>query len=226
MTKLGKVLVVFVTVMSLAFAAFIGVTAVGGPNWPAMADELSDYTFKKTGGEVPVWEVTYRVTGEGLGSSKSLPEAILDAQRHQKRIHAEKLQRLDASIEGLQQTIEFETNAAEIDKAGIEARFNALREQLDQVETEIANLTVEGTEQAQLAERIRNEVEARRTDVARLASELAQVRVDHFQVQEQITQLEQRLIRLNGQIDRADRRKSQLESEAGTENAYNPAPNT
>ena len=226
MTKLGKVLVVFVTVMSLAFAAFIGVTAVGGPNWSAMADELSDYTFKKTGGEVPVWEVTYRVTGEGLGSSKSLPEAILDAQRHQKRIHAEKLQRLDASIEGLQQTIEFETNAAEIDKAGIEARFNALREQLDQVETEIANLTVEGTEQAQLAERIRNEVEARRTDVARLASELAQVRVDHFQVQEQITQLEQRLIRLNGQIDRADRRKTQLESEAGTENAYNPAPNT
>ncbi|MDQ3330886.1 MAG: hypothetical protein M3552_09560, partial [Planctomycetota bacterium] len=118
------------------------------------------------------------------------------------------------------QTIDNEKPAAVTDAAGIQTRLDALAVVLEQLDAQIVDLTRQGTQQAQQAEAIRAEAEARRTDIARLQAELAQVRTDRYRVDEQIKQLEQRLIRLGGQIDRAARRNEQLQDR---DSDYDPA---
>ncbi len=80
MTKFGKALVVFVAVMSVAFLAFIGVTALAGPNWQAKAADLDGYAIDPVPGDVVQWKVTERVTGKELGTKPTLPAALKAAQ--------------------------------------------------------------------------------------------------------------------------------------------------
>lgn len=220
MTKLGKALVVFVTVMSLAFLAFIGVTALAGPNWQLKANELEGYAFERTGGENPVWKVTNRVTGADLGSKPTLPAAIRDAQNDLAQRQQEQLATLDQDIAGLQEVLEAEKVALAADEAGIQLRLDELNQALAQLDANIVELTRTGTQEAQKAAALRAEADARRQDVARLQTEIAQVRTDHYQITEQIKQLEQRMIRMGGQIDRAVRRQTQLQDRTSE---YDPA---
>lgn len=210
MTKVGKVLVVFTTVMSLAFLAFIGVTAVAGPNWQGTADALDGYTFERIGGSTPGWKVTERVAGKDLGTKARLPEAIVAAQNDRVQAQNNKKSALDQEITLVRQTLDAEKPAAEQDAAGVQARVRMLSETLDRLDKQVLALTQQGTQRAEQAEAVRTDAAARRSDVARLQNELAAVRADDYRVQEQIDQLKQRLIRLGGQIDRAERRQEQL----------------
>lgn len=225
MTKLSKVLVVFTTVMSLAFLAFIGVTAIGGPNWLATAQGLDGYTIERTGGENPTWKVTERVTGKDLGSKQYLPQAIKAAQDDRIQAQQQRLTALDEEINRAKQAKEAEEPVSKVDEEGIQSRFAELEKTLGDLDAEILKLTREGTEQAQQAEALRAEAAARRDDVARLQTELTQVRTDRYRIDEQITQLHRRLIRLHGQIDRAARRQEQLrgESTPGYDSAAGPS---
>jgi DNA repair exonuclease SbcCD ATPase subunit len=210
MTKFGKALVVFIAVMSVAFLAFVGVTALGGPNWQQKAAALDGYAIDPVPGDTPQWKVTERVTGKELGTKPNLPAAILVAQDARKQAQQAQLSGLVEQITRTQQTIDAEKPASATDAAGIQARFAALETTMEQLDAQIKDLIRQGTQQAQQAEAIRTEAEARRSDVARLQAELAQVGTDRFRIDEQIKQLEQRLIRLGGQIDRAARRHEQL----------------
>lgn len=218
MTKFGKALVVFVAVMSVAFLAFIGVTALAGPNWEGKAAAVDGYAIDRVPGDTPQWKVTDRVTGADLGTKPNLPAAILAAQNDRTQAQQSELQALDQQITVTQQLSEAEKPASVIDDAGIQARLAALLEVIEQLDAQIIAVTREGTQQAQQAEAIRAEAEARRTDVARLQAELGQVRTDRYRIDEQIKQLEQRLIRLGGQIGRAERRNQQLQNS----NDYDP----
>ena len=215
MTKIGKALVVFVTVMSLAFVAFVFVTTIGGPNWQAKADELQRYSFEATGTDAPQWNVTDRVTGKDLGTKNYLPEALLAAQSDLATLQGEQIRRLDTEIAAMQSILETERSTSVVDAQGIETRLADLSERTSQLDQQILQLTQQGTEKSQQAERLRADVEARRTDVARLQGELAQVRTDRYRLAEQIQQLQRRLVRLGGQIDRAERRQTQLQERPG-----------
>lgn len=211
MTKIGKALVVFVTVMSLAFVAFVFVTTLAGPNWQAKAEQLDDYTFEATGTETPQWKVTARITGKELGTKPYLPDAIRTAQNDLINVQQQRITELDQKIAQVQQTLDAEKAAAAVDVQGIETRLAQLAEATAQLDQQVLALTQQGTEAAQQAEALRTEAAARRADVARLQGELAQVRTDRYRLAEQIQQLERRLIRLGGQIDRAERRQTQLQ---------------
>jgi len=220
MTKIGKALVVFVTVMSLAFVAFVLVTTLGGPNWQARAEAMEGYTIEATGTETPQWKVTERVTGKDVGTKGYLPDAIRSAQNDRVTAQQQRITDLDGNITRLQQTIEAEKTAAATDVQGIDARLTQLTDEMARLDQQLLTLTQQGTEQAQQAERLRTEASARRADVARLQGELAQVRTDRYRLAEQIQQLERRLVRLGGQIDRAERRHTQLQERSGE---YDPA---
>lgn len=219
MTKFGKALVVFVAVMSVAFLAFIGVTALAGPNWQAKAADLDGYAVDAVPGDVIQWKVTQRVTGKELGTKPTLPAALKAAQDDKAQAQQQRITTLDQEIQRVQLIIDAEKPAAEVDKAGIQARVESLRKIIEQLDAQIVQLTRQGIEQAQQAEQIRSVAEARRQDVARLQAELAQVRTDGYRIEEQIKQLEQRLIRMGGQIDRAVRRNQQLQNNS----EYEPA---
>jgi chromosome segregation ATPase len=211
MTKFGKALVVFVAVMSVAFLAFVGVTALAGPNWQGKAAELDGYAIDAVPGDVVQWKVTERITGKELGTKPTLPAALKAAQDDKAQGQQQRITALTEEITRVQAIITAETPAAAVDQAGIQARVDALTKIIEQLDAQIVQLTRQGTEQAQKAEQIRGVAEARRQDVARLQAELAQVRTDRYRIHEQIKQLEQRLIRMGGQIDRAVRRNQQLQ---------------
>ena len=211
MTKIGKALVVFVAVMSLAFLAFVGATTVAGPNWEAHASEIDEYAFEQTGADPPQWKVTHRQSGKDLGSKSYFPQAIVSAQNDLIPQQQQRITQLDGQIAAVQQTLEAEKSASAVDEKGIEIRLTELAAMTDQLDKQVLALTRRVTETAQQAEQIRSEAAERRADVARLQAELAQVRTDRFRVANQIEQLEQRLIRLDGQIDRAERRQDQLQ---------------
>lgn len=222
MTTLGKILAVFVAVMSLVFVAFIGVTALAGPNWQHLAGQMDDYSFRESGGATPMWEVTHRLTEEVVGNAPSLAEALTIAQRDKKQRQTKKIAALKKQKQAFQATLQREKTASAADAKGIAARLANLQKRLVQLEENVVQVTVQGTEQSQLADNIRSQVAARRTDVERLETELSQVRVDRYRVNEQIEQLEQRLIRIEGQITRAEHRR-QLLKDRGTSSQPAPA---
>lgn len=220
MTKFGKALVVFVAVMSVAFVAFIGVTTLAGPNWQAKAAELDGYAIDAVPGDVIQWKVTERVGGKDLGTKPTLPAALKTAQDDKTQAQQRRITELTDQIQRIQVTLDDEKKASQDDEAGIQKRLDALSQGIAQLDAQIVQLTRQGTEQAQQAEQVRAEAERRRQDVARLQAELSQVGTDRYRIEQQIKQLEQRLIRMGGQIDRAARRNQQLQHGS---NAYEPA---
>jgi len=211
MTKAAKVLVVFTTVMSLAFLAFVGVTTVAGPNWQARAAELDGYTIERVPGDVPSYKVTERVAGKDLGSKPNMPSAIVAAQNDRTQAQNARKTELDAQIAAVKLARDEESAASKDDAAGVQLRLQRLSEELDRLDKEVLALTQQGTQKAQQAEAIRTDAAARRADVARVQNELAAVRADGFRVDEQIARLRQELIRIEGQIGRAERRRTQLQ---------------
>src|SRR5688500_4249219 len=126
MNKVARVLVVFTAVMSVAFLAFIGVTALAGPNWLAKADALENYTFERTGGDAPQWKVTERVTGESVATTPYLPEALAKAQNHRVQAQQQRAAALDQEIARVQETLNAERPASETDAAGVQTRLGEL----------------------------------------------------------------------------------------------------
>ncbi len=213
MTKIGKVLVVFTAVMSLAFVAFVAVTTLAGPNWRATASELDDYAIADVPGETVKWSVTRKVATDErktVTTADSLPAAIVAAQNDRTTVQTEEIAGLDQQIAATRQTLDAEKQASAADAEGVKRRVAALQKSVADLDAEILRLTQEGTRQAGLAQQKRDEATLRRADVARLAAELAQVRTDRFRIDEQISALENLLVRLDGLIDRANRRHEQL----------------
>ena len=221
MTRLGKIFVVFTAVMSLVFLAFIGVTTLGGPNWQLRADELRDYGFTKNVTETGVtWSVTRRVAADdkkALKTTDSLPAAIVAAQQDRLAVQTERLREVDEQIAAIKQVSEAESAARVRDEPGIARRVEDLRREITRLDAEVVALTKEGTRQADAVIQTRDVVEARRQDIARLSAELALVRTDEYQIEEQTRRLQILLVRLEGLIERATRRQQQLEArEDGT----------
>ena len=104
MTKLGKVLTVFLAVGSLAFAGFALASYAGGPNWEAelKAADLQQYNFAKSEGEVPQWQVTRRFAdrAEVGGPTPILAQAILTAREDLQKYQQERIADLDKQING------------------------------------------------------------------------------------------------------------------------------
>lgn len=168
-----------------------------------------------------MWEVTHRVSEKKLGSSRSLAEAITIAQRDKKQRQTQDIAKLEKQKQVAKMKLEREKAAAAADAKGIDIRLAKLNDRFAKLQQQVAQVTVQGTGQAQLADNIRSQVAARRMDVERLETELSQVRVDSYRINEQIHRIEQRLIRIEGQISRAERRGQMLKTKGV---ARTPAP--
>ena len=75
LTKISKILVVFVTFASIAFLAFSIIVTTAGPNWQKEAEALPDYTFTQSGGEKPTWSVRHRLVEQPLKTSVEIGRA-------------------------------------------------------------------------------------------------------------------------------------------------------
>ena len=225
MTKLGKILVVFTVAASLAMLGFAAVTIIGGPNWEVQAAQIPGYTFERTAGETPMWEVTDSVTSQKVGQpTPVLAAAVLAAQKHRRdKIQAD-ITAIDAQLPGVLAETERARDLIAKDIAALNRREELVVAELNQVHEESDALSTEGVAATQEATNIHNEVVRRREDVYRLEGELAAVRADKFRLTEQYKKLRDAVIRVRLVASTLEDRKVQLEQEVGPEAAPDAAP--
>src|SRR4051812_43882049 len=84
MNRLTRVLVVFIALASLGFAAFALALVNGGPNWEALANQPEfSRSVAVAAPQVPggSWSSTYRSSGTKIKESKNVAEVIIEGQK-------------------------------------------------------------------------------------------------------------------------------------------------
>lgn len=212
-TRLSKILVVFVTTASIAFMGFALAVSNAGPNWSAQANELEDYIFTlapKTETQPATWSVQQRTATDQIGSSPVLPKLIGQALDDGKRRNDEELAEIEPKIPPLEQQIAAMEQVISIDKTGLDNRDKQLLAAYKQLETDIQQVALAGDRLAQEAIRVRTMAELRRESVFRLLRELEQIETDHFQLGEQKRRLLDLLFQTEGLRIRLRDREKQL----------------
>lgn len=217
MTTIGKVLVIVTAAASLAFLGFAAVTLVGGPNWEAEATQLPDYIIERVEGEVPTWSVKTRRTGESVAQGlKSLSAAVVAARKDLKQKQETKLGQINGDIPKVEQDLKATKQAIEVDIQAMDRREAELVAELTTLNNRIEQLSEDGLAKSREAQAVRIEVEKRREEVFRLRNLLSALQTDHFRSDDQARKLHELLTRLQGDIDRLERRYEQLKQQLGT----------
>lgn len=217
MTKIAKILVVFVTIASLAFMGFAITSTVGGPNWEETIPELSNYKIVLGGDSLnPVWQAT-TVRDEPVqgGQHKVLAKVLIACLEDQNRRDAEKIARLTERKPLLEEKLAQIKASTAPDTAALLAYEKVLREHLDKTAKEIdaaAKTVIEKTDEVQ---QIGKRIEARYQDVLRLETQVDETRGDQFRLAEAKQQLLDQIAQVNALLERAQDRNEQL---------YNPKP--
>ncbi len=216
MTRFGKVLVVLIAFVSLAFAGFAIVIAYAGPNWQEMAGQIEGYKFTLSTGENPTWSAVRSQGDEQVSTDKNLAK-VIDA------VLADKLKRLKdvaADFQGRTPPLTEEltkTQAANLaDVPALEAYITAEQARIAALNVELAKLEASVLAQTNAAQKIENIASDRRDDVVRLGAELAEVQADQFRLAAIRRQLAEELEQVNGNIERAEERQNQIQK------SYNP----
>ncbi len=214
MTKISKVLVVFVTVASVSFMGVAFINLRGGPNWEAEAAKMTGYVFENTGGNPPVWKVTVRRGDAGqptdVTTTKVLAEAVVAARN-------DRLTRLQAEIaaatepqEDLRNQIGTAKRLNRDHNVAMTNRENELAEVLKGINQQADAQTLQGLQLARRVREISDEAADRREDVFRLTTNLHEIQTDRYQIEEQRRHLQDWLNVMSGVLDRLESRNQQL----------------
>lgn len=213
MNTISKTLVVFVTVASLAFLGFAAVNLLGGPNWEADLQELTEYSYEKSDGPVPEWTLTHRQSGDKVQTSRVLAELVAAALKDQ-------TQRQQAQVGELQEAIpRLESGLAQAkalnarDRAAMQAREQVLAQRLKQIDDQVNEAALAGINTYRQAMAVRDVAERRREDVFRLEDQLAEIEVNVYQIIEQKRRLQDLLIQYRGVNERLEQRNGQLQQQ-------------
>lgn len=214
MTRIGKVLVVFVTVTSVAFAAFAAAMLKGGANWRAEAAALDDeFSFEKGAGEKVTWTVKARRDGQQVASG-TLPSAVVKAREKLVNDANTRKQALDQQIAQVEEQRKQAAEVIQADLQALDKREQELIADLNRVEEQIRQTTAQIVTKTTEAQSVRQEDERRREEVLRMRNVLEVLRTDLFALQQQRQSLEDELTRLRENLARVERRNEQLK--AGT----------
>ena len=208
MSKLGRPLVVAAFVGSLVFLGLAMAVVTGGPNWPALADDLDDYSVRPT--PDGKFAVQNRVTQNPVGTRDSLPDAVLAAYRDAQTRSAARLRELNDEVTRYDAAIVDVNAVNEADRRALEKRLADLRTASVTLSRQLVDVTNQGSQAARTAGQRRTAAAARAAEVARLQAELDALRADLFQIETQQDRLRDEELRLRGGIDRAARRRERL----------------
>jgi len=215
MTRIAKILAVFVATTSLAFAGFAVVTTFGGPDWRAMTQAPYFQHYNFTAGTAPdyIWTATRVSDGAQVASSKRLPEVlvkvmddILARQQAELGVLNDREPQLKARVETL-------TKAKAADEQALAAYETVQRDRLAATRKkneEVASQVIAATNEAQ---RIEDLIALRRDDVMALRQQTEELKTDQFRLQEVRKNLENLLNQLQGVRQRADLRLQGLQQQ-------------
>jgi hypothetical protein len=223
MTKFSKVLAIFVTVASLAFLGFAAAVFVGGPNWDAERQRLSDrYVFEYSGGDSPTWTAKDRDGKKTIKTSPVLAEVVIacrdDMVKKQQAVNDELRDRAPKLSERLEQG----RKAIQEDRQALEHRAQMLIAEIKEANKSIDETINKGIGETNTAIATRDEVTLRMKDAFRLQAELDQIRTEQYGIDEQKRKLQDILHRLDGVLYRLERREQQLKKQSGSSEDYDP----
>jgi hypothetical protein len=224
-TRIAKILTVFMTTVSILFMGVAVAIHSSGPNWQADIQALPDYDFKYNGGESPTWTVKRReANSPALITSPSLPAVIGKAYDDLAARNKDVTDKAVQPVQGLQTQIADIKATVAVDKVALETRMNALSQTLKDVNKTVSDLALEGDKLTRQANSIREEARDRREDKNRLLRQLQQIEADHFHLAAQERRLLDTMFQLTGELRRLQIRNRQLSEQGATLSA--PAPTT
>ncbi len=215
MTKIGKILAVFIAAASLAFAGFAIATVFGGPNWVQMTDAsyLKYYTFTRGGAPDYLWTATRVADNSQVASSKRLPEVLTRVLDEVAQKNQQELQELNDREPVLQARVEALDKAKAADQIGLESFEARQRERLATARAQEADLAKRILDATATAQKLEETTKARREDVLRLQQQIAELRADQYRLQSIQRQLKSLLIQFQGDKARAVDRERSLEAQ-------------
>ncbi len=214
MSKFAPILAILLTVLSIAFMGFAGAATLGGPNWRAMASNMTDYQFVRGSGQDTAWSVTSR-TGDNLKSSPVLPEVLVAALDDRSSQLQTKLGELDAKEPEVRQSLEDLDGDIGTDKEALNRHLEAQAQLLQQLGTEAANLSRQVVQKTEEGSVVEKEVSDRRSDVFRQQNQLEVLRADQARIEQIHRQMTDLIEQIDTDLDKARRRERQLRERLG-----------
>lgn len=214
-TKLSKIMVVFITASSLAFMGFAIALSNSGPNWQIETRSLPDYTFSLSTGENPQWSATRR-TGEQAGSTAVLADAIGRSYVAETQRNTGLMEPLPQQIAGLEQAFKAREANITTDTQGMDARFQQLHASRDTLQQQVKQIALQATAKGDQATRVREEAERRRGSGFRLRRQMETIEAETHQLTVQRRLLLDLYYQMEGLRLRLAEREQQLVSEGAT----------
>lgn len=218
MTKISKILAVFVAVASLMFVGFAIASTFGGPDWLQVtsADYFRGYSFSRSEGAEPVWGATRASDNGQVASSKVLPDVLSKVMDEVQQRMQQELQDLEGREPQLRTRIEELATFQERDEQALAEHVTKIRTLLDNLVKQESELTSRVTAMVVDARKLERQTEARREDIFRLSQEVEELKADLFRLQVIREQLRDLDYQFKEHLDRARQRKALLNNE------YNP----
>jgi hypothetical protein len=217
MTKIGKLLAIFLAIGSLAFAGFAIATTFGGPDWSAMmqAEYFREYKIVRGGAPDYLWTANRGVDDQQIASSKKLPEVLTKVMDDVLTRQQQQLQTLTEREPQLQARIDLLERSIAADQQALDAELVLQRERLAAVRKQEADTAIEVVAATNEAQKLENLIAARREDVLRLRQLVEEIRADQFRLEAIQAQLKNLLIQLQGDAARANLREKMLSRQPG-----------
>lgn len=210
MTRFGKILVILISFVSLAFAGFAIVVYYAGPNWQELAGQIEGYKFSQSTGENPTWSAVRAQGDQTVSTDKNLAKVIDAVLADKLNILNQETADYTGRIPPLTEELE-KTKASNIaDIPALSAYIIAERARVAALGEDLAKLEAEVLTKTDVAQKLENIASFRREDVFRLTGQLAEIRADKFRLQAIQRQLTEELEQVNGNIERAEERRNQL----------------
>ncbi|WP_437188082.1 hypothetical protein SH668x_001511 [Planctomicrobium sp. SH668] len=215
MTKIAKILAVFVALVSLAFAGFAVTSTFGGPDWKTLtsAEYFQHYHFTQGGAPDYTWTATRADDGNQVAASKRLPEVLVKVMDDIVRRQGEVTTSLNDRESLLQTRVETLIAAKENDEKAIEAYLTVQRERLAAVRKEYDRVAAEVVAATNQAQALQTEVGLRRDDVSILRRQVEELKTEQFRLNALQANLESLVQQVEGDQLRASLRKQGLENQ-------------
>lgn len=212
MTRIGKLLAIFVTIASLSFVGFAIATVFGGPDWQSVmqARYFDGYRISKSAGPDGTWSAIRGSDEQQVASSKILPEVLAKVMDEVHSTNQQRIQELQAKLPVLEARVAELAAAREADKKALDvyverrrAEVEKVRQQNDTTSAQVVTATTE-------AQKLENLIIARREDILRLKQQVEELRSDLFRLQEIEAQLENLQNQVDGNLANARLREKML----------------
>ncbi len=214
MQTFSRILVVAVTVISIAFMGFAGAASFGGPNWEAQTKKLEGYLFQRSEGENPTWSVTRMEGREQLGTtSVLLPEVFVAAMEDRKTRAEAELTRLTEEEPILQQQINEYRRMQAADYQALKQYHDADLARLDQTNKQVEEVRKQGDMVAVEVAKIEDQIESRRNDVFRLELQYRILIAEVERIRQNLDTVKEQIHLTEDELEKANRRSQALDQQ-------------